>query len=94
MIPSSDSSTVLFPVFYWALTWRFSSYFRDLGVFQGVKSLIEDFVKRNQPIFFLNLKPSIVEIFQGVKPKDFKHCSNEIELNELLQDKQRLAGVA
>jgi len=63
-------------------------------VFQGVKSLIEDFVKRNQPIFFLNLKPSIVEIFQGVKPKDFKHCSNEIELNELLQDKQRLAGVA
>jgi len=66
----------------------------DFTAAKGIKSLIEDFVKRNQPIFFYNLKPSIVEIFQGVKPKDFKHCRNEIELNELLQDKQRYASVA
>jgi sodium-independent sulfate anion transporter 11 len=66
----------------------------DLGMFQGIKSLIEDFVKRNQPILFYNLKPSIVEIFQGVQPKDFKYCRNEIELNELLKGKQRRATVA
>jgi hypothetical protein len=61
---------------------------------QGIKSLIEDFVKRNQPILFYNLKPSIVEIFQGVQPKDFKYCRNENELNELLKGKQRRATVA
>jgi hypothetical protein len=61
---------------------------------QGIKSLIEDFVRRNQPILFYNLKPSIVEIFQGVQPKDFKYCRNENELNELLKGKQRRATVA
>lgn len=66
----------------------------DHWMFQGIKSLIEDFVKRNQPILFYNLKPSIVEIFQGVQPKDFKYCRNEIELNELLKGKQRRATVA
>jgi hypothetical protein len=65
-----------------------------LCMFQGIKSLIEDFVKRNQPILFYNLKPSIVEIFQGVQPKDFKYCRNEVELNELLKGKQRRATVA
>jgi sodium-independent sulfate anion transporter 11 len=57
-------------------------------MFQGIKSLTEDFVKRNQPIFFCNLKPSIMGIFQGVKPKDFIYCKDETELNELLKDKQ------
>nr|CAD7464385.1 unnamed protein product [Timema tahoe] len=52
----------------------------------GIKSLIEDFVKRNQPILFYNLKPSVVEVFQGVQPKEFKHCHNEAELNELLKE--------
>ncbi|KDR24301.1 sodium-independent sulfate anion transporter-like isoform X2 [Zootermopsis nevadensis] len=66
----------------------------DFTAAKGIKSLIEDFVKRNQPILFYNLKPSIVEIFQGVQPKDFKYCRNESELNELLRGKQRRATVA
>ncbi|XP_069685119.1 sodium-independent sulfate anion transporter-like [Periplaneta americana] len=66
----------------------------DFTAAKGIKSLIEDFVKRNQPILFYNLKPSIVEIFQGVQPKDFKYCRNENELNELLKGKQRRFTVA
>ncbi|XP_067006356.1 sodium-independent sulfate anion transporter [Anabrus simplex] len=58
----------------------------DFTAAKGVKSLIEDFVKRNQPILFYNLKPSIVEIFKGVQPKEFKYCHNEVELNELLKE--------
>ncbi|XP_047106126.1 sodium-independent sulfate anion transporter-like [Schistocerca piceifrons] len=57
----------------------------DFTAAKGIKSLIEDFYKRNQPILFYNLKPSVVEIFQGVQPKDLKHCSNEAELNEMLK---------
>jgi hypothetical protein len=29
-----------------------------------------------------------MEIFKGVKPKDFIYCRDETELNELLKDKQ------
>jgi hypothetical protein len=94
MIPSSVSSTVLFPVSTENLLGIPPDILQDLCIFQGIKSLIEDFVKRNQPILFYNLKPSIVEIFQGVQPKDFKYCRNEIELNELLKGKQRRATVA
>ncbi|KAK7870326.1 hypothetical protein R5R35_003714 [Gryllus longicercus] len=58
----------------------------DFTAAKGVKSLIEDFVTRNQPILFYNLKPSIVEIFKGVQPKEFKYCHNETELSDLLKD--------
>ncbi|KAJ8944651.1 hypothetical protein NQ314_009413 [Rhamnusium bicolor] len=51
----------------------------------GIKSLIEDFHKRNQPILFYNLKPSVINIFQGVQPKDFVYCETYLELNELLK---------
>lgn len=48
--------------------------------------MIDDFVKRNQAILFYNVKPSIVAIFEGVKPHDFKVCKSEEELNEMLCD--------
>lgn len=59
----------------------------DFTAAKGIKSLIEDFVMRNQPILFYNLKPSIVEIFKGVQPKEFKYCHNEMELSDLLKGK-------
>ena len=52
---------------------------------QGIKSLIEDFHKRKQPILFYNLKPSVINTFQGVQPKDFVYCETYFELNELLK---------
>lgn len=56
----------------------------DFTAAKGIKSLIEDFSKRNQPIIFYNLKPSVVSIFQGVKPTDFVYCRTYSELNNLL----------
>lgn len=58
----------------------------DFTAAKGIKSLIEDFYFRNQPILFYNLKPSVIEIFQGVQPKELKYCQNEVELNELLKE--------
>ncbi|KAJ8984676.1 hypothetical protein NQ317_015767 [Molorchus minor] len=57
----------------------------DFTAAKGIKSLIEDFHKRNQPILFYNLKPSVINIFQGVQPKDFVYCETYNELNELLK---------
>ncbi|XP_018575202.1 sodium-independent sulfate anion transporter-like [Anoplophora glabripennis] len=57
----------------------------DFTAAKGIKSLIEDFHKRNQPILFYNLKPRVISIFQGVQPKDFVYCQTYAELNELLK---------
>ncbi|KAL3273824.1 hypothetical protein HHI36_015252 [Cryptolaemus montrouzieri] len=57
----------------------------DFTAAKGIKSLIDDFHKRSQPIFFFNLKPSVSSIFQGVGPKEFVHCNTYEELNRLLQ---------
>lgn len=53
--------------------------------FQGIKSLINDFHTRNQPLIFYNLKPSVVEIFRGVQPKEFKSCNCPVMLDAMLQ---------
>lgn len=57
----------------------------DFTAAKGVKSLIDDFVKRNQPLLFYNLKPSVVEVFQAVQPVKFLHCETEMQLYELLK---------
>lgn len=52
---------------------------------QGVKSLINDFVGRNQPLVFYNVKPSVISIFQGVRPAEFNCCNTEQQLHEMLK---------
>lgn len=59
----------------------------DFTAAKGVKNLIEDFAKRGQPLIFLNLKPSIITIFRGVKPSEMRVCSSEVELHESLKGK-------
>lgn len=58
----------------------------DFTAAKGIKSLIEDFVQRKQLLLFYNLKPSVVEIFKGVKPKDFHYCQTEKELHDFLKE--------
>lgn len=58
----------------------------DFTAAKGVKSLIEDFSKRGQPLIFHNLKPSVIEIFRGVKPSGLKCSSSEVELNDCLKE--------
>lgn len=56
---------------------------------QGIKALIEDFHARGQTIIFYNVKPSIAEVFRGVRPREFLHCSCRAELDRLLLEAQR-----
>lgn len=45
-----------------------------------------DFSRRHQPLFFFNVKSSVVAVFEGVQPKDFITYYNEHELDNLLAD--------
>lgn len=68
-----------------ALRFQYSGIPTHVPPPQGVKSLTEDFSKRKQPLLFYNLRPSVVEVFQGVRPGDLRYCRSESELNELLR---------
>ncbi|KYN02976.1 Sodium-independent sulfate anion transporter [Cyphomyrmex costatus] len=59
----------------------------DFTAAKGIKTLIEDFTKRGQPLIFHNLKPSVIKIFNGVKPSGFTCSSSELELNDHLKGK-------
>ncbi|KAH9645242.1 hypothetical protein HF086_012120 [Spodoptera exigua] len=52
---------------------------------QGIKALIDDFHARGQTIIFYNVKPSIAEVFRGVRPREFLHCSGRAQLDLLLR---------
>ncbi|XP_063972585.1 sodium-independent sulfate anion transporter-like [Diachasmimorpha longicaudata] len=65
----------------------------DFTAAKGIKNLIQDFFIRGQPLIFLNLKPSIIAIFQGVKPSEMWICSSETELNDSLKDSSMVASI-
>ncbi|XP_071555401.1 sodium-independent sulfate anion transporter [Temnothorax nylanderi] len=58
----------------------------DFTAARVIKTLIEDFTKRGQPLIFHNLKPSVIEIFKGVKPSGLTCSSSELELNDHLKE--------
>lgn len=60
-------------------------FFVFFFLLQGVKSLIDDFVRRSQPLVFYNVKPSVISIFQGVRPTEFNCCVTEQQLHERLK---------
>jgi len=47
--------------------------------------LTQDFSKRGQALFFYNLKPSVVAVFEGVQPKDFITFYHRHDLDHLFQ---------
>lgn len=54
---------------------------------QVIEVLTEDFSKRGQPLFFYNLKPSVVAVFEGVQPTDFVVYYDKHDLDHLLRSK-------
>uniref|UniRef100_A0A2A4IZ56 STAS domain-containing protein n=1 Tax=Heliothis virescens TaxID=7102 RepID=A0A2A4IZ56_HELVI len=57
----------------------------DFTAAKGIKALIDDFHARGQTIIFYNVKPSIAEVFRGVRPREFLHCACRAELDRLLR---------
>ncbi|XP_065339214.1 sodium-independent sulfate anion transporter [Cloeon dipterum] len=66
-------------------------YGADFTAARVVESLTNDFAARNQPLFFFNLKPSVVAIFEGLQPKDFVVYYEENDLDMLLKRRAETA---
>ncbi|XP_049853772.1 sodium-independent sulfate anion transporter-like isoform X3 [Schistocerca gregaria] len=57
----------------------------DYTAAKVVDRLTHDFSKRQQPLFFYKLKPSIVKMFQGLHPTEFVDYQDENELESLIR---------
>lgn len=64
--------------------------------FQVIEILTIDFSQRGQLLFFYNLKPSLVTVFEGVRPKDFniRVFYDTREIDQLLQKHNAQATVS
>ncbi|XP_050432664.1 sodium-independent sulfate anion transporter-like isoform X2 [Adelges cooleyi] len=60
-------------------------YGADFTAAKVIEILTKDFSKRGQALFFYNLKPSVVAVFEGVQPKDFFTYYHRHELDVLLK---------
>ncbi|XP_013100875.1 sodium-independent sulfate anion transporter [Stomoxys calcitrans] len=60
-------------------------YGADFTAAKVISSMIDDFKRRNQKLIFFNLKPSVVQIFEGLKCKLIL-CYNAESLIEELKD--------
>lgn len=63
---------------------KFNKNRRNL-FFQVIESLSHDFVQRKQPLFFYNLKESVVSVFEGLQPKEFIAFYEHDDLDSLIQ---------
>ncbi|XP_047106125.1 sodium-independent sulfate anion transporter-like [Schistocerca piceifrons] len=57
----------------------------DYTAAKVVDRLTHEFSKRQQPLFFYKLKPSIVKMFQGLHPTEFVDYEDENELESLIR---------
>ncbi|CAG9824560.1 unnamed protein product [Phaedon cochleariae] len=57
-------------------------YGADYSAATVIHMLTNDFTSRNQPLFFVNLKPSVYSVFEGLSPKGFVVFYNINELEE------------
>ncbi|XP_055588367.1 sodium-independent sulfate anion transporter [Uranotaenia lowii] len=62
-------------------------YGADFTAATVIDSLTQDFAKRNQPLFFYNLKPSVCAVFEGLSPVDFVVYYREEDLDELMRER-------
>nr|CAD7419558.1 unnamed protein product [Timema poppensis] len=60
-------------------------YGADFTAAKVIECLTHDFSLRKQPLFFYNLKPSVVAIFKGLQPKGFVVFQSESELDDLIK---------
>ncbi|PSN36843.1 Sodium-independent sulfate anion transporter [Blattella germanica] len=65
-------------------------YGADFTAAKVIECLTQDFTSRKQPLFFYNLKPSVVAIFNGLQPKDFVVYHSEDELDNLIRAHKKL----
>lgn len=67
-------------------------YGADFTAAKVIEMLSVDFANRKQSLFFYNIKPNVVEVFKGVKPKELVFYYKKKELDRLLQNASKGNG--
>lgn len=62
-------------------------YGADYTAATVIESITQDFSRRQQLLFFYNLKPSVCAVFEGLSPTDFVVYYQESQLDELLMER-------
>lgn len=62
-------------------------YGADYTAAMVIESLTKDFAKRDQPLFFFNVKPSVCAVFEGLSPNQLVVYYREELLDELLKER-------
>ena len=62
-------------------------YGTDFTAATVIEAITNDFAKREQILFFYNLKPSVCAVFEGLSPVDFVVYYNEEQIDSLLVDR-------
>lgn len=65
-------------------------YGADFTAATAIDTLVHDFDSRHQRILFYNLKPSVVNVFEGVDNDDIKVYYDATSLETAINEKQQL----
>ncbi|XP_019869621.2 sodium-independent sulfate anion transporter-like [Aethina tumida] len=58
----------------------------DFTAAKGISALINEFLIRKQPLYFLNTRAEVISVFQGVLTEDFKHFGRPEELEQFIEE--------
>ena len=61
----------------------------DFTAAKGISALINEFLIRKQPLYFLNTRDEVVTVFRGVFDNDFKYFNSREEMEAILEDNKR-----
>lgn len=61
-------------------------YGADYTAAKAIESLAMDFKARGQPLFFFNVRPSICEMFEGLRPTEFTIFYKIEDIDALIAD--------
>lgn len=57
----------------------------DFTAAKGISALINEFMMRKQPLYFLNTRKEVVAIFEGVIQQDFKYFNSKEEIERYIE---------
>lgn len=58
----------------------------DFTAAKGISALIDEFVERKQPLYFINTREEVLSVFKGAVMEDFTHFGNMEELEQELKE--------
>ncbi|XP_008197201.2 sodium-independent sulfate anion transporter [Tribolium castaneum] len=61
----------------------------DFTAAKGISALINEFLIRRQPLYFLHTRQEVVSLFRGVFDNEFKYFTTREELESVLEDNKR-----